>query len=116
MICSCCENVKTPDNSEELGLTNVNIDNDEEGLTYLYDQREFMYIRMNVMKKSLICKKPEHKHILACFSNPKADIESREVWERTVAGVKLTKVWADDIAAYVESQLGYEEILQTMLL
>ncbi|HHT23901.1 MAG TPA: Cna B-type domain-containing protein [Clostridiaceae bacterium] len=57
----------------------------------------------------LICEKPEHKHTLACFSNPEADIESREVWERTMAGVKLTGVWADDLVAIAESQLGYQE-------
>lgn len=109
LICSCCENVKTPDNSEELGLTNVNIDNDEEGLTQLYDQARVHVHTDECYEEVLICKKPEHKHTLACFSNPKADIESREVWERTVAGVKLTKVWADDIVAIAESQLGYEE-------
>ena len=57
----------------------------------------------------LICEKLEHTHTLACFSNPKADVESREVWERTVAGVELTGVWADDLVAIAQSQLGYEE-------
>ncbi|MGI6072385.1 MAG: Cna B-type domain-containing protein [Lachnospiraceae bacterium] len=57
----------------------------------------------------LICEKPEHKHTLACFSNPEADLESRNVWERTVADAELTGVWADDIVAIAQSQLGYEE-------
>ncbi len=57
----------------------------------------------------LVCDKPEHEHSLSCFSNPKADIESRNVWERTVAGVELTGVWADDLVAIAHSQLGYEE-------
>ena len=61
----------------------------------------------------LICEKLEHTHTLACFSNPKADVESREVWERTVAGVELTGVWADDLVAIAQSQLGYEESTKT---
>ena len=109
LICSCCENVKTPDNSEELGLTNVNTHNDEEGLTQPYNQAGVHVHTDECYEEVLICTKPEHKHTLACFSNPKADVESREVWERTVAGVKLTKVWADDIVAIADSQLGYEE-------
>ncbi|MGI6336804.1 MAG: Cna B-type domain-containing protein [Eubacteriales bacterium] len=60
-------------------------------------------------EKILICKKSEHEHTLACFSNPESDVESRELWERTVAGVQLTGVWADDIVAIAQSQLGYVE-------
>lgn len=57
----------------------------------------------------LICEKPEHKHTLACFSNPEADVETREVWERTVSEEKLTGLWADDIVAIARTQLGYKE-------
>lgn len=57
----------------------------------------------------LICEIPEHEHTLPCFSNPEADIEEQEVWERTVSGVKLTGQWAEDLVAVAESQIGYEE-------
>lgn len=57
----------------------------------------------------LICEKPEHTHNLACFSNPEADVETRDVWERLVAGVDMTGVWADDLIGIAQSQLGYTE-------
>ena len=57
----------------------------------------------------LICQKEEHAHSLACYSNPEADVESSAAWERSLAGVELTGVWADDVLAVAESQLGYRE-------
>lgn len=60
-------------------------------------------------ERVLICEKPEHEHTLACWSDPKADVESPVVWERTVAGTELTGVWADDLLAVAQSQLGYTE-------
>ncbi len=57
----------------------------------------------------LICEKPEHTHTLSCFSNPHADVESKTVWERTMADVELTGVWADDLVAIADSQVGYKE-------
>ena len=56
-----------------------------------------------------VCKKEEHKHTLACYSDPEADVESQEVWERSLSSVTLTGVWADDVIAIARSQLGYEE-------
>lgn len=57
----------------------------------------------------LVCQEEEHTHVLACYSNPKADLESASVWEKSVSGVELTGVWADDVIAVAESQLGYRE-------
>lgn len=57
----------------------------------------------------LICPKEEHEHTLGCFSNPEADVETPAVWEKTVSDIELTGVWADDVLAVAESQLGYEE-------
>lgn len=57
----------------------------------------------------LVCGKTEHKHSLACYSDPYADVESESVWERSMSGVELTGVWADDLIAIAESQLGYHE-------
>ncbi|MGM9538297.1 MAG: Cna B-type domain-containing protein [Candidatus Onthomonas sp.] len=63
----------------------------------------------------LICEKEEHEHDLSCYSNPEADVESREVWERSVSDVELTGVWADDVIAIAKSQLGYEESTQNYI-
>lgn len=57
----------------------------------------------------LTCQKEEHEHSLACFSDPNADVETQDAWERTMADVQLTGIWADDVIAIAKSQLGYEE-------
>ena len=59
-------------------------------------------------EKHLSCEKGEHTHILSCFSNPSADVETASIWESTLPP-ELTGVWADDLLAVAESQLGYEE-------
>lgn len=55
------------------------------------------------------CDKKEHEHKLACFSDPDADVETREIWERTFEDIELTGDWSEDLIAIAESQLGYEE-------
>lgn len=57
----------------------------------------------------LTCEQEEHEHSLACYSDPEADRETAEIWDRSMAGVELTGVWADDLIAIAESQLGYCE-------
>ena len=59
-------------------------------------------------ERVLTCGKEEHSHTLACWSDPAADLESRDMWEATLPGT-LTGVWADDLLAVAESQLGYTE-------
>ena len=59
-------------------------------------------------ERTLTCGKEEHTHTTACYSNPDADLESRDIWEATLPE-KLTGVWADDLLAVAESQLGYAE-------
>lgn len=56
-----------------------------------------------------MCDKEEHQHTLACFSNPDADLESSAVWEQSIRNAALTGVWADDVLAIVNTQLGYTE-------
>lgn len=58
--------------------------------------------------EKLTCGLEEHTHTLLCYSDPKADVETAEVWEKTLPE-ELTGIWADDLAAVAESQLGYEE-------
>lgn len=57
----------------------------------------------------LICQKEEHEHTLECFSDPSADVETREDWEKTMSDVELTGVLSDDVLAIAESQIGYTE-------
>ena len=57
--------------------------------------------------ETLICEAEEHEHILACYSDPTADVESASVWEATLP--ELTGVWADDVLAIAQSQIGYTE-------
>ena len=60
-------------------------------------------------KKELVCGKEEHKHILACYSDPNADVEDGNVWQRTVSSVTLTGNWGADLAAIAKTQNGYTE-------
>lgn len=66
-------------------------------------------------EKVLICQLEEHEHTLACYSNPEADLESAGLWERSVSGVELTGIWADDIVSIAQTQLGYEESIQNYI-
>lgn len=60
-------------------------------------------------EKTLICQQEEHEHTLSCFSDPDADVESESVWARSTSGAHRTGVWADDVAAVAQTQLGYAE-------
>ncbi len=66
-------------------------------------------------EKVLICQLEEHEHSLACYSNPEADLESAGLWERSVSGVELTGILADDIVSIAQTQLGYEESIQNYI-
>ena len=59
-------------------------------------------------EKQLTCGKEEHTHSLACYSDSTADVETADVWERTLP-TDLTGVWADDVLSVARSQLGYTE-------
>ena len=56
----------------------------------------------------LSCATEEHTHTLSCYSNPGADVETAADWEATLPS-ELSGVWADDLIAIAESQLGYAE-------
>lgn len=51
----------------------------------------------------------EHEHTLQCFSDPNADVESQETWEKDIQNISLTGKPAEDIVAVAKSQIGYEE-------
>lgn len=52
---------------------------------------------------------PSHTHTLSCYSNPDADIETNDDWEKSVSGVTLTGICSDDVIAVAKTQLGYSE-------
>lgn len=58
--------------------------------------------------RKLICIQSEHKHSLACYSDPNADVETAENWKATLPA-QLVGVWAEDVLAVAKSQLGYAE-------
>ena len=57
----------------------------------------------------LECELEEHTHLLECFSNFEADLETPEVWKATFADVELSSNWASDVVAIAETQIGYTE-------
>ena len=59
-------------------------------------------------EQTLVCRLEEHEHSLACFSNPKADVENASVWERSIPQ-NLGDNWAENVVAVANSQLGYRE-------
>ena len=70
--------------------------------------------------ETLICTVPVHeKHTAACLVedfDETADLESQEIWEATLADVKLTGNWPTDVLAIADSQLGYTESTRNMYL
>lgn len=60
-------------------------------------------------EEDLVCTQEVHIHDPSCDSDPEADLETQEDWERSVAHVQLTGNWAEDLVAVAESQIGYQE-------
>lgn len=59
----------------------------------------------------LICEKEEHTHELMCYSDPSADLESAQYWEKTLPE-NLTGIHAKDVLTVAASQLGYTESIR----
>lgn len=55
----------------------------------------------------LVCGMEEHTHTIECIIDTTADVETAADWEATLPD--LTGVYADDVVAVAESQLGYTE-------
>ena len=54
-----------------------------------------------------LCGQEEHVHTLQCYADLHADRETAAEWEATLP--EITGVWADDLLAVAQSQLGYTE-------
>lgn len=57
----------------------------------------------------LDCGMRTHKHSLACYSDPDADVETEEDWEADFTGIELTGYWPADVLTIAQTQLGYKE-------
>ncbi len=60
-------------------------------------------------EKQTYCGNEEHEHTLQCFSNPDADVETQEDWEKSLSDISLTGKPNDDLVAIAKSQVGYQE-------
>ncbi|MBQ4624775.1 MAG: CHAP domain-containing protein, partial [Clostridia bacterium] len=65
-------------------------------------------------ENQLTCELEEHTHSLACYSDPTADVETAANWEATLPD-ELTGVYAQDVLAIAESQLGYTESIRNYI-
>lgn len=61
------------------------------------------------VRTELTCTRPLHEHSLQCYSDPEADVESWDIWERTMYGAELTGNWSEDVIAIAQTQVGYWE-------
>ena len=59
-------------------------------------------------EQALTCTQQEHIHTLACQSDPQADIELPEQWERELPR-ELTGNWPEDVVAVAKSQMRYTQ-------
>ena len=59
--------------------------------------------------KNLTCTAAEHTHDRTCYSDLKADLESREDWEKLLAELGEGTTTAANVVTLAESQLGYQE-------
>lgn len=67
----------------------------------------------------LLCTIPEHSHDASCKVpdyDPTANVETAEDWENTLEGVTLTGNWSADLLAIAQTQLGYRESRQNVVL
>ncbi|WP_407383173.1 SpaA isopeptide-forming pilin-related protein [Ruminococcus sp.] len=73
----------------------------EEGKDHQHDERCYQSV--------LVCDKTEHRHSLACYSDPKADVETSDDWERSMEHIDTSDADGAVLAAVAQSQLGYKE-------
>ncbi|MCD8018104.1 MAG: VWA domain-containing protein [Clostridiales bacterium] len=58
-------------------------------------------------EEQLSCGLEEHTHTIECMVDETADVETASDWEATLPA--LSGVWAEDVVAIAESQIGYTE-------
>lgn len=61
-------------------------------------------------EKVLSCGLVEHTHHdIACYTDPKADVETKEMWEATLNDIEFTGQWNRDVLLVARSQINYCE-------
>ena len=60
-------------------------------------------------REVLVCEEEEHTHSLQCFSDPEADTEDAEVWQRMADMAPHSGKLREDVLAFAKTQLGYHE-------
>ena len=76
----------------------------------------YMLILPAVTKETdSFCGISDHVHVLQCYSDPDADVETPDQWERTFADVELVGLHREDLLAIARTQLGYRESGQNYL-
>lgn len=58
---------------------------------------------------SLICTEAEHIHSLSCYSDVTADLETPDVWEKTIPKKEKSEPFGEYLARVASSQIGYTE-------
>lgn len=76
---------------------------------HIHTEECYLAAETTAEEPELICQREEHSHELSCYSDPTADVESREIWEKSFADAQLTGVWREDVLAIARTQLGYAE-------
>ena len=97
---------------------------------YQLEQHQHTESCLDFTGAELVCKEKdnkEHRHNYRCYqswsflcqkekkqdngpkSDPNADVETAEIWEKTFEHIKLTGAWSQDLLAIAQTQLGYEE-------
>jgi len=76
---------------------------------HIHTEECYLAAETTAEEPMLICEQEEHSHELSCYSDPNADVESKEVWEKTFADAHLTGIWREDVIAIAKTQLGYAE-------
>ncbi len=67
------------------------------------------HVHVETCKQSVLsCELTEHTHDLPCYSDPNADLETAEIWEKNLPQ-ELSGIYANDLLAVAKSQLGYHE-------
>ena len=67
-----------------------------------------------MLDDEVVCGLDEHIHMIACYSDPAADVETKEDWEASLP--KLTGNVGDDVLLIAQSQLGYKESERNFIL
>lgn len=66
-------------------------------------------LRQKAPEELMICTVAEHTHLLSCYANPNADVETESYWKATMANADLTGSAAEDLLAIARTQVGYTE-------